>query len=203
MKTVLLFLTTIFLTNYSSGQVTKNNWLVGGTGFFNSTTYTNDLGFQTQRITNLQLLPNIGYFLMDKFAGGLRLNYSNSRNKNISEGAGYNLGKNRTYGFGPFLRYYFLNPNKQFNLLIDGSYQYNIERRGGVSSNGNTPMPVPITQYSKNTFSIAAGPVVYFNTSVGLEFLVGYSTTKYIQNSGSNSGIQVGLGLQVHLEKDK
>jgi hypothetical protein len=31
MKIILLFLTTICLINYSHGQVTKHNWLVGGT----------------------------------------------------------------------------------------------------------------------------------------------------------------------------
>ena len=203
MKKIILFILAISSIKYSSAQLTKQNWLVGGTGFFNSTTYTNDLGFQTQRVTTIQIAPNIGYFFVDKFAGGLKLNFSTSRYKNISNGAGYNLSKSTTYGFGPFLRYYFLNVNKQFNILIDGSYQYNIERAGGVSSSNSTPVPVPITQYSKNTFSIAAGPVIYFNTSVGLEFLIGYSSTKYVQNSSKNSGIQVGLGLQVHLEKNK
>ena len=203
MKKIILFILAITTIKYSSAQLTKHNWLVGGIGLFNSTTYTNDLGFQTQRVTNIQIAPNIGYFFVDKFAGGLKLNFSTSRYKNISNGASYNLSKSTTYGFGPFLRYYFLDVNKQFNILMDGSYQYNIERGGGVSSSNSTPVPVPITQYSKNTFSIAAGPVIYFNSTVGLEFLIGYSTTKYVQNSSRNSGIQVGLGLQVHLEKSK
>ena len=170
---------------------------------FSTQQHNNDLGLQSQRMTNIQLTPNIGYFFENKFAGGLKLSFATSRNKNISDGAGYNLGKNTTYGFGPFLRYYFLNAIKPFNLFIDGSYQYNIERGGGVSSTSNTPLPVPITQYTKNTFSIAAGPVIYFNTSVGLEFLIGYTTSKYVQNSSRTNSIQVGLGLQVHLEKDK
>ena len=203
MKKIIMLILAISTIKYSSAQLTKHNWLVGGTGLFNSTKYTNDLGFHTQSITNIQLAPNIGYFFVDKFVGGLKLNFSTSRNRIISTGEGYNLGKYTTYGFGPFLRYYCLNVNKQFNLLIDGSYQYNIERSGGVSSNNNTPVPVPTTQYSKNTFSIAAGPVIYFNTSVGLEFLIGYSTSQYAQNSAGNSGIQIGLGLQVHLERDK
>ena len=177
--------------------------MVGGNGLFNSIIYRNESGIQIQRITNIQLSPNIGYFFVDKFAGGLKLSIATSRNKVISDGAEYNLLKYAAYGFGPFFRYYFLNSNKPFNLLIDGNYLRNIERLGGVSSTGNTPFPVPITKYTKNTFSIAAGPVIYFNTSVGLEFLIGYTTSKYVQNSSSTNTIQVGLGLQVHLEKDK
>jgi hypothetical protein len=203
MKKIIMLILAIYTIKYSSAQLTKYNWLVGGTGLFNSNKYTNDLGIHTQTITNIQLAPNIGYFFVDKFAVGLKLNFSSSRNKNISTGASYNLGKYTTFGFGPFLRYYCLDVNKQFNILIDGSYQYNIERIGGVSSNNNTPVPVPTNQYTKNTFSIAAGPVIYFNTSVGLEFLIGYATSQYAQNSAGNSGIQIGLGLQVHLERDK
>ena len=203
MRRIILLILAVSTLKYSSGQITKNNWLVGGMGLFSSTTFKNDFGLQTHRATNLQLTPAIGYFFIDKFAGGLKLNFSTSRNKNIYDGAGYNLAKNNTYGFGPFIRYYFLNTDKPFNLLIDGSYQYNIERGGGVSTGDDTPIPIPITQYTKNTFSIAAGPVIYFNTSIGLEFLVGYTTSKYIQNNRGNNSVQVGLGLQVHLEKDK
>src|SRR5487761_2455183 len=137
MRQITILLLTIFITSYSSGQTTKHNWLVGGTGLFNSTTYTNDLGNQNQRITNFQIAPNIGYFFIDNFAGGLKLSFATSRNKNIGNGTGYNLGKNNSYGFGPFFRYYFLEPKKQFNILMDGSYQFQIERGGGVSSTGN------------------------------------------------------------------
>lgn len=203
MRRLAILLLIISMTKYSAGQITKHNWLVGGTGLFNSTTYTNDLGLQSTRVTNIQLSPDIGYFFINKFAGGLKLSFAISRNKNISDGAGYNLDKNDSYGFGPFLRYYFLNPDKQFNLLIDGSYQYQVERGGGVSSTGSTPVPVPITQYTKNTFLIAGGPVIYFNSIVGLEFLVGYMTSNYVQNKSSIKSFQVGLGFQIHLEKDK
>lgn len=203
MRQITILLLTILITKHSYGQITKHNWLVGGTGLFNSTTYANDLGNENQRITNFLIAPNIGYFFIDKFAGGLKLSFANSRNKNISNGAGYNLQKNNSYGFGPFFRYYFLDTDKQFNILIDGSYQFQIERGGGVSSTGNTSIPFPITQYTKNIFSIAAGPVIYFNSSVGLEFLIGYTTSNYVQNKSSVNIVQVGLGFQIHLEKDK
>jgi hypothetical protein len=201
MHRIVILLLVILIAKHSTGQITKHNWLVGGTGLFNSTTHTNDLGFANYRFTDIQLSPDIGYFFVDKFAGGLKLSLATSNYKNISDGAGYNHGTNNSYGFGPFLRYYFLNPNKQFNIIIDGSYQYQIERGGGVSSTGSTPYPVPITQYTKNTFAISGGPVIYFNSSVGLEFLVGYVTTKYVQNKSSVRSFQVGLGFQIHLAK--
>ena len=62
-------------------------------------------------------------------------------------------------------------------------------------------MDTPSKQ-SANRASFFAGPVFYFNESVGLEFTVGYSTTKSFQIKG-NKSILMGLGIQFHLEKDK
>jgi hypothetical protein len=57
--------------------------------------------------------------------------------------------------------------------------------------------------YKMNTLAINAGPVIYLNKAVGLEFLLGYSTTKFVKYDGWNSSLQLGIGLQVHLEKHK
>ncbi len=49
-----------------------------------------------------------------------------------------------------------------------------------------------------------AGPVIFFNTSVGLEFLLGYSSSiEDIKDRYKNSiqGFQIGIGFQIHLEK--
>jgi hypothetical protein len=155
-----------------------------------------------QRQTQINLSPNLGFFLADKFATGLKLVYSNNRYKQINT-PNYNLNKFITYSVGPFLRYYFLPTDKQFNLLVDGSYQYGNERGGGVVSTGSEAVDFDLSKYQKHSFSIAAGPVIYFNSSVGMEFLAAYITSKYANIAGRNNTFQVGLGLQVHLEKDK
>ena len=199
MKKIILFIFTISIIKNSTGQLTKNNWLVGGNGFFNSTTYNNSTGIG-QKVTNIHLTSNVGYFIADKFATGLKLGFGSSRVKLEGQNS---LTKNTTYSFGPFVRYYFLPIKKQFNILIDGSYQHGIERGGGASAPVGQPLEFSITQYQKNTFSIAAGPVVYFNSSVGLEFLIGYTTSKYVKFGGDNNTFLVGIGLQVHLDKIK
>ena len=199
MKTTILILLSILTIKYSTGQITKHNWLVGGNGYFNSTTYDNAAGVPGRKITTIQLTPDIGYFVADKFAAGLKLGFGSSRNTERGQNS---LTKNITYSFGPFVRYYFLPTDKQLNLLIDGSYQYGIERGGGASAPSGQPLNFSITQYEINTFSISAGPVVYFNSSVGLEFLIGYTTAKYVKYKGNNNTMLVGIGLQVHLEKD-
>jgi hypothetical protein len=62
------------------------------------------------------------------------------------------------------------------------------------------------TKGSINTFSASAGPVIYFNSSVGMEFLLGYYSRKeVIQQNGDiinhQKGFQIGIGFQIHLEK--
>ena len=179
----------------TTGQITKNNWMVGGVASYASTKYNGEASSGVT-VSIFKGQPNIGYFIIDKLAAGLKLGYSNVTNK-FGESP-YGISKVVNYNFGPFARYYFLSTDKPFNILIDGSYQYGIKRIGS-STGGN----ILWGQHNANTFSVNAGPVLYFNTSVGLEFLVGYSNEKYVTDQGSNGTIQVGLGLQVHLERDK
>lgn len=56
-------------------------------------------------------------------------------------------------------------------------------------------------KFKINSFSFSAGPVLYFNTSVGIEFLLNYTTENYIGISGRSHRIGFGTGLQIHLEK--
>lgn len=202
MKKIILSLLFASLLKISSAQVTKHNWLIGGTGFFSSTTSNSSVAIVRDRYTRINLSPNIAYFFADKFAGGLKFSYFNEKYQQLNS-SNYNVDKYITCYIGPFVRYYFLPTDKQFNLIIDGSYQYGIEKGGGVSSNSPTPVDFEWTKYQKQTFTIAGGPVIYFNSCVGLEFLAAYSTSSYVNYKGRINMFQIGIGLQFHLEKDK
>lgn len=47
-----------------------------------------------------------------------------------------------------------------------------------------------------------AGPVIYFNSSVGLELSLGYYYQKP-NNDAATTGLQTRIGFQVYLEKIK
>lgn len=182
-----LLLTLLFLTISinSFGQLTKGNWLVGGSGSYATTNYNSE-NYGVPHISySLQIRPNVGYFFIDKFAAGIKTGIGKTGAKG---------GPNYTdFNIGPFFRYYFLNQDKNVNIFSEGMYQYGFE--GSLSSSNNsTP---------KSTFVFSAGPVIYFNTVVGLEFLISYSTFKFSGIRGSNNTVIVGLGLQVHLEREK
>ena len=162
----------------SHGQITKSNWLVGGSASFNSLNMESPSGEGTVR--QLRVEPNIGYFFADKVAGGLRgyLNYEKSS-------SGSNSASNTSFGFGPFARYYFLPVTNQGNIFLDAAYKFYFNNPGDDNAKG---------------YAIKAGSVLFFNTSVGLEFSVGYSFVKR-ESDIKYKEVIVGIGFQIHLEK--
>lgn len=181
MKKISLFFLCIAIYNYGSSQITKGNWMIGGNGSFSSVK-TNSTVAANYKQTSIQISPIIGYFVIDKLAMGLKPGYTYT--KTLTGSSNYSLN---AYSMGPFVRYYFLEAEKRVNILTEASYQYTISK---VTDNPSS---------SNNGFSFLAGPVIYFNSSVGLEFTIGYSTTRFAGESTSSNTILLGIGLQVHL----
>lgn len=186
-KTISIFLTTILLTFNSKSQIAKENWMLGGTINYTSIQRNSENYGPPLVGYRFNINPNVGYFFIDKFAGGVKVGIGKEGYKGPGT-FGYN--KYSDFNIGPYVRYYFLTPENNLNILVEGVYQYGFEV-------GNAHDPS-----SKNTFNFSAGPAVYFNTSVGLELLLSYSTSKFSGINGSNNTIMLGLGLQVHLEKE-
>jgi hypothetical protein len=174
-------------------QLTKGNWIAGGTASFYSTKnqYSSSVANQTSDVVRLGISPSVGYFLADKFVLGLRPSYTKTKAQ-VTTTSGLTTNENRL-DVGPFARYYFLESEKQFNVLADVSYQYGFY--------WFTP-----TKGNRNTFSASAGTVVFFNSSVGLELLLGYYSQKENINDAfktinEQKGLQMTIGFQFHLEK--
>ena len=187
------FLITGFLAN---AQLDKGVWLVGGSGNF----FSYKLQIKSQYVdypnghyTDILISPDIGYFVADRIAIGLRPTFSSSNGEVTST----ITSNQRQFFAGPFIRYYFLNPEKQFNILTDMCYQLGVSREG----------PRHIYRGSINNFWLMAGPELFFNSSVGMEILIGYnykkSTVKYPEapNLDIRNGFQTSIGFKLHLEK--
>ncbi len=86
----------------------------------------------------------------------------------------------------------FLDTENMVNLFAETGYDYYTITGKGLGRSQH-----------QSTFLFSGGPVIYFNTSVGLEFIITYATTKIAGSSGNNNKIQFGIGFQIHLEKDK
>jgi hypothetical protein len=191
MKRFFYFTFLLFMANNTFAQLTKGHWLVGGSGKFYSykNEYSTSSFTSNGKYTQIDLSPNIGYFLADKFVLGVKSTISSIKG-DFTATSGVGGTDNQRYLFGAFGRYYFLEEAKQTNILVDVSYQAGILR--GLSK-GNL-----------SNFSVSAGPVIYFNPSVGIEFLLGYATD--LENTENQvreqkNGFQFSIGLQIHLIK--
>ena len=126
MKNLILFFALLLFKN-AHAQLDKDIWLVGGTGSFYSYTenYSTPIYSQVGKFTNIDIGASIGYFLIDKFAVGLRPSFSSYKGVVVNTTGGTNQYK---LSVGPFVRYYFLNKEKPFNILFDASYQLGINK---------------------------------------------------------------------------
>ena len=192
MKTkTLLALAVLLFANVANSQITKNNWLVGGNVNFSSSQYRGDVSV-IEDVLTVDIETKIGYFFIDKFVSGLITNFSHRKTK--VPGVANTAMTVTIFSLGPYLRYYFLQKDNRVNAFAETSYQYG-------SFKNNTGFGNHVT-YKINSFSFSAGPVMYFNTTVGMEFTLGYLHSKYVNHSDHSNHILIGLGLQIHLEKD-
>lgn len=166
--------TTILICIFSltaQSQITKGNWMVGGMGDYinETTTFDNGTKLKYEVIT---VKPNVGYFIKDKFAVGISLRFYNHINA-------------YRYGVGLFTRYYFLESEKVFNLFTQIHYDYVTNILDGATN----------TQF----YGVKIGQVVFFNSSVSLEFAFEYE--KGILLNASSDAFKAVIGFQIHLER--
>lgn len=184
MKTIKLFFiaTTLFAISANS-QITKGNWMVGGSGNFTNykSTFQNNNIETTQTGYGFNISPNLGYFIADNVALGsaLSFGFSNpSGNDNNSHG----------YGLAPFVRYYFRKSDKMINPFLQTSYGFS---KGKSDSGGSS---------KTNGYNIKGGSAIFFNSSVAVELTLNYDSSKYNSDSKSKY-FTIGIGFQIHLEK--
>ncbi len=174
-----LFIATLLFTLITNAQITQENWLVGGDASFISSSVTTENGFK-QSGTGVRIAPNIGYFIKDKFAVGLKTSFGYSKSD-----AGSGIG----FGGGPFVRYYLLKPEKIVNILMEADYRFGTSKLQGNNDSTNS-----------SSYNLKAGPVIYFNSSVGLELTLNYFSTKLDKTVFND--FSFAIGFQIHLENN-
>ena len=177
MKKMIFLLLAFVISNQLTAQIKKGQWLAGGnvnwTSTFNGNFYGNS--------TIISIMPDAGYFFIDKLAGGLKLNYTIV---NPSSGLSY-----VDFGFSPFVRYYFLPTAKTINIFTEAAYGWG----------RNTAQGGNITNHQ---WSLSAGPAFFLNPHVALEVAVVYTNTAGQQyTDGNPETIGINIGFQVYLGK--
>jgi hypothetical protein len=183
----------LLLVSYSQSncQITKKNWLVGG-AFSYSNWQSEGTDAIIGKFSNFNAIANIGYFPIDKLAFGLAVNSRFAKSKYSQVDGTTTTDRQSVHGLGPFLRYYFLPTEKRINLLTQAGFIYSFYSNSSSGSNSNT-----------FDWNLAAGPVIYFNSSVALELLASYNHSKSIGSDNREKKILLQIGFQIHLEKEK
>ena len=182
MKYIIIIAFSLFALNSTKAQLVKDTWMLGGNLSFASTNY-NSAYYTPPTYTNviLDINPNVAYFVANNFNVGIKTTFSKSYRVNATSYTSFRLG--------PSCRYYFLDNEKRINFLAEVGYRFGLEK--GATG-----------QSSTNTYSGSLGCVAFFNSSVGIEFMVNYISDKFNDYDGRNNTIQLALGLQVHLIKN-
>jgi len=187
-KTLFITLIVFIISLTVQSQITKGNWMVGGSGSYIHNTTDTEVGNVKRSV--LTIMPNIGYFVKDKFVIGSTLSYNRSKNyyKDVQLNETNSYTKN--YGIGLFSRYYFLKSDKIINVFTQVYFEkvFSEHNIGGVAKENG------------HNYGLKVGQVIFFNNSVGLEFSVDYEKRKSSDNYNADL-IKVGLGFQIHLEK--
>jgi hypothetical protein len=200
MKPIFFITIALLITTSSYAQLEKGTWLVGGSGSFYSYTddYTSQPLTQSGKWTSIDLSASVGYFVIDKLCGGIRPLFSSSKGTDRTTTGTVGTSNGYQLSAGPFARYYFLNIEKQFNLLTDACYQVGV----------NKYIDALHRKGKYNTFSVMGGLEAFFNSTAGIEILLGYSQKIVsIENNppsdfrDSKSGLQLSIGFQLHLIK--
>jgi len=181
MKKVLLAAIVLMSAQAGFSQISKGQWLVGGNAGFAS--YKNG----DYKQTDITISPNAGYFFIDHFAGGLRVNFTSQKPKDYTA---------RTYfTVAPFVRYYILPTAQQVNIFADAEYGFGSGKEWAPSNSTVKP-----SSQSINEFTISAGPAIFLSPSAALEFALAYTSAGgkyYGDDRGNTFGLKV--GFQIHL----
>lgn len=172
MKKTLLSLLLIASGFFAQSQINKNNWMVGGS-FAYSSSEVMDITTKTTLFS-----PNLGYFFLDKFAGGIRGNLSALKME------GENVMS--TSMFGPYLRYYLLKNDSDFNLHFEGNYMF-----GATKAAGET--------FNQDGYELAVTPMVFLNRHTALELRISYGSVNTEDEPERTNTFGLGVGFQIHL----
>jgi hypothetical protein len=133
-------------------NIQNGNMLFDLYGNFQSSKYKD---IDNSKTTRFRFNTDIGYFFMDKFAGGIRLDYSSTKPETQNDAY-------TSFQVAPYVRYYAFPKTNKVNLYGDVSY--------GFGSEGEAD------KESFNYFGVMAGPSVFLNQHTALEGTLNYRT---------------------------
>jgi hypothetical protein len=175
MKKLLFVFFLIISVGQLSAQINKGQWLAGGAISFSA---YQQAGSSLGDATSFIVSPNAGYFFIHNLAGGLRVNFQTTNQKEVKAYTQYVVS--------PFVRYYFLPAEQKVNVFADASYGF------GSGNNGYNSQSI-------NQYSFSAGPAIFLSPNTALEFVLSYASVGGGNAAERSSGLAFTIGFQIHL----
>lgn len=165
------FFLVLFGYNLNGQFMESGDFLMGSTIGFSSTSSTISQsssvgsGEKTPRSLQINLSPNIGYFLSNDFALGIGMDYTYSYQRDADN----NRRTDSDFLFGPFVRYYI--PVKE-RMAFFGVVNFGF----GNSSNENL-LVAGNQSVSSNIFAVGLGPgfTILSSNAIGIEAILKYN----------------------------
>lgn len=174
-----LFFATLFVSSvsaaFSQGNINEGDWMLGGDAAITSTKMGDD------KTTSFNLAPNIGYFFINNFAGGLKADVSSVKYTSDF--------KSSSFAIAPFIRYYFLPATQKVNLFADASFGFGQIKETSIGE----------SKTNLTVLGIKAGPAIFLTPATALEIVLGYTSTKYKDVDDRQNQFGVSFGFQIHL----
>ena len=122
---------------------------------------------EADKFTSFNLMPRVGFFLVDNFALGLDFSYTSLSYK---DGTDDDKSSISTFGAGPFIRYYF--PVEKVSPFVEGDLIFGSSKSKWEPSGGET------NESKTGLFAWGAGLGVAFPLGdvAALDLLVGYNS---------------------------
>lgn len=147
--------------------------MIGGTAGFNNTNFGNDV-----KVTDINLSPNLGYFIIDNLAVGAGVGLNSSTSEK--------LGDVSSFALTPFARYYFLGSG-DVRLFGQGRFGFGSQKVGDLDAQSFT------------TWGLGAGLNYFLNNNVALEALLGYDSRKVKDAANPANGFGLNIGVQAFI----
>lgn len=215
MKTILLSVL-LLLSFKTSAQIAPGSFSISGSFSFASTGQEIDgEGFDPitgqpidysykGKIRSFVFSPRVGYFISKSFAAGISTSLDRSKTASGQPGAGIVVNDQvvRSFGIGPFARYYFAVSDK-FLVFADGTFRMN---RNKSKTNvtyfdgwGGVTVVEMNTETKGRTWSLGGGITYLVGRAVGVEVVVAYEKTHYEEYDLEENGMNASIGLQLLL----
>lgn len=173
MKKLLLLAAFVGVASFASAQTSSGSIMVGGSlGFGSGKSEASNSGTTVDgpKLSNFNISPAVGYFIMDNIAVGLRIGYGS--NKSTQENyLGVNgderVDKNSNFTVSPFARYY-MEMGDKAGIFVDGAIDIGSGKTTTEITTGGTTNS---TEPTSSSFGVNIRPGVYWfvTDKIGLE----------------------------------